>query len=447
MVRRRQRGIKGAGSVYQRKSDKRWTGSFKLEGMARRKYVYAPVDNNTERAAYDLLQKAMREQEQGLATGKDQKLGDYLQDWFENVHKGKVYVTSYITQRRIVYKHLIPALGHVQLRKLTPQQVQKFMTDKGNDGLSAAYIRSMHALLHGALDNAAKWKLVQENVCDQASPPSSKKRKSQILTKEQILRLVDAANANAMGPFIKLALMSGMRHGEMLSLRWSDIDFQTNVLEIKRNVAHPRVKGYGFIEGDPKTDDGIRKIILPQFVADALQVHREGQEAQRECAGETWQDKDLVFCTHTGGYIDSGNNLRRFRRVLREAGLPEAMCKTMRVHDLRHNVATFLINVLKYPPTMVQALLGHSDIAITLGMYVETDPETLRAMMDDLNALFGSKREQGQADALRYKVATFLQSAFSYPSNFVEVLLSGDPAAFKRLVNNLALLFGANEAL
>jgi integrase len=126
---------------------------------------------------------------------------------------------------------------------------------------------------------------------------------------------------------------------------------------------------------------------------------------------------------------------------LKEAGLPE----TMRVHDLRHNVATFLINVLKYPPTMVQALLGHSDIAITLGMYVETDPETLRAMMDDLNTLFGGKPETVQPPDLRHNVATFLSNAFSYPPNFAEVLLGNDPAALNRMVNDLISLFGGNE--
>ena len=88
-----------------------------------------------------------------------------------------------------------------------------------------------------------------------------------------------------------------------------------------------------------------------------------------------------------------------------------------------------------------------SDAAIALGMYVETDPETSRAMMDDLNMLFGDKREQGQERDLRYKVATFLVSIFSYPSNFVEVLLGNDPAALKRMVNDLILLFGGNETL
>jgi integrase len=380
--RKRARRIKGTGSVYPRK-DGRWGADFIEEATGKKRTLYG----RTAKEAQDKLDKALQEQRQGiLATGPNQKLKDYLEDWFENVHKPEIYVTTYITQRRILYRHLIPSLGHVQLRKLTPQQVQKFYTDKGNEGLSAGYVKIMHNVLHSAFKNAVKWKLIAQNVCDQVTPPSAKKRKSQILTKEQILKLVEVANTHEeMGPFIKLGLMSGMRHGEMLSLRWADIDFQTNILQVKRNVAYGGMKGYGFIEGDPKTEDGIRKIILPQFVADSLQVHKERQQVQREKMGDKWKDKDLIFCTRTGGYVNPRCSLDRFRRVLKEAGLPE----TMRVHDLRHNVATFLINVLKYPPTMVQALLGHSDIAITLGMYVETDPETLREMMNNLDDLFG----------------------------------------------------------
>ena len=391
MARQRKRGIKGAGSVYQRKSDGRWVGSFKVEETGKRKSVYAPVENNTQKAAYDLLQQALREQEQGrLSTGKDQKLKDYLPDWFENVHKPTLRIGGYASQRVHVYRHLIPDLGHIELRKLNPQQVQKFVTDKGEDGYSARYIRSMHTTLHGALETAVKWKLVPENVSDHVTLPKIEKRKKQLLTKEQIIKLIEVANTHKLGAFIKLGLMSGMRHGEMLALRWADIDFETGILSVVHNVARVYVLGHNFVEGDPKTDDGIRKIVLPQFVRDALCAHRKCQQAVRKEAGAKWQNRDLVFCTRTGGYIDSGKNLRRFHRVLEEAGLPK-----MRVHDLRHNVATFLANVLKYPPHFIQALLGHSDIAITLREYTEqVDPETLRPMMDELNRLFGGGETQ-----------------------------------------------------
>jgi integrase len=139
-----------------------------------------------------------------------------------------------------------------------------------------------------------------------------------------------------------------MRHGEMLALQWEDINFETRCLYVCHNVY--RVGGHGHLEGDPKTATSKRRIILPRFVVDALKEHQTRQEEQRKAAGVTWQGKNLVFC---------------------------------------NKVATFLIEVLKYPPTVVQLLLGHSDISTTLGIYTHTDLSMLQSMMDDLDGRFG----------------------------------------------------------
>lgn len=443
MVKKRQRRIQGEGAVYRRKSDGRWVGSFKAEGMDKRKYVYA----RTEKEALEKLKQAMFERGQGTRAGEpdDQKVGDYLADWFENVHKPTIYITTYMTQRTRVYNHLIPHLGQVELRSLTAMQVQKLMADLGERGLAPGTIRNVYDILHTAIDNAVKWKLVPENVCNQVTLPKRQKRKKQLLAKEQIIKLIEVANTHKMEAFIKLALMTGLRHGEMLALRWSDIDFETHILSVVHNLARVYTLGYTFIEGEPKTEDGTRKIILPQFVVDALKAHREYQQAQRkmqEDVGGKWVDKDLVFCTRTGGYVDATANLKRFHRVLKEAGLPE----TMRVHDLRHNVATFLANVLKYPPQFIQALLGHSDIAITLGMYVEkVDPETLRPMMDELNDLFGGKSLGPTNDDLRRDVIAFLINVFHYPKELAQALLRLDPDALRQVMNELNDLLGWSE--
>src|SRR5882724_5976699 len=121
MPRHRKRGIKGAGSVYQRKSDGRWVGSFTVEETGKRKDIYA----DTEKEAWALLQKAQQEQKQGiLATGPQRKLKDYLEQWLEEVHKPTLRVSTYYKYRLVLNNHILPALGHIQLQRLTPQQVQ-----------------------------------------------------------------------------------------------------------------------------------------------------------------------------------------------------------------------------------------------------------------------------------------------------------------------------------
>ena len=375
---KRKKRLRGTGSIY-RRSDGRYAGEITLED-GKRKQVYGKSETEVQKK----IDQIVYEQKQGLlATGPRQTLKDYIERWLEEVHKPVVRLSTYARHRHTVYKHIIPVLGHIELKKITPEHVQKFYNEKGREGLASSSIRNIHSVLSNAFKNAVRWKLIPQNVCSLVTLPPLKKRKNQTLTKEQIIKLLDVAKEHNMGPFIRLALMSGMRHGEMLALQWSDIDFESGILSIQHNVY--RVSGYGYLEGDPKTESSKRQIILPKFVATSLMLHRERQQEIRKAAGSKWKEKDLVFCTRNGTFISQDRNLGRFRKVLEEAGLPT----TMRIHDLRHNVATFLIKVMKYPPNFVQELLGHSDLATTLGIYTHTDPEDLRKMMEGLNDLFG----------------------------------------------------------
>jgi len=290
------RRIRGEGSVYQRKSgDGRWVGSFIVEETGKRKYVYGA----TQAEALNKLKAAQREQEQGtLATGKDQTLKDFLIYWLEKVHKPTIYVSSYVRYRTVVNYHLIPGLGGLSLRKLTTQHVQMFIAGKLESGLVPGTVRFVYGVLHMALDHALKMKLVSQNVCSGVTLPKAQKHKSEILAKDQLLKLLDIADAHNMGAFVKLGLMSGMRHGELLALRWADIDFSIGVLSVAHKVV--RLPGLGYVEGDPKTEAGTRKILLPQFVIDALETHRGGQQVKRELAGINWKEHNLIFCNQIG---------------------------------------------------------------------------------------------------------------------------------------------------
>jgi integrase len=375
------RAGRGEGSIYQRKSDKRWVASFLVEETGKRQYLY----RDTRKEAYDALHEALQAQKQGmLATGRDQKLKDFLEQWLEEERRPNIRLSSYARYRTIITRHINPSLGNISVRKLTPQHIQHFYSEKEKEGLSKSSIQDRHKVLHSALKTAVRWNIVPYNVGDKVSAPRKKKRERLILPQEQFRKLVEGADQHEhMRAFIKLALITGMRHEEMLALQWEDVTFETKSLYVCHNVY--RVGGYGHLEGDPKTATSKRRIILPQFVVNALKEHQTRQEEQRKAAGVKWQGKSLVFCNRVGGFLNQETNLRRFRKVLAAAGLPI----TMGIHDLRHNVATFLIEVLKYPPTVVQMLLGHSDISTTLGIYTHTDLSLLQSMMDDLDGRFG----------------------------------------------------------
>ncbi len=377
----RKKAVYGGGSVYRRKSDGRYVASFIVEETGQRKYP--DKDDNTERNAYKKLQDALFEQKQGiLATGPKQTVEHYLRSWVNDVYKHDVRETTYLKNLTVINSNIIPAIGHVQLRKLAPQHVQSFYTDLIKKGYRSSSVRSIHKLLHKALKNAVRWKLIPFNVCEQVTVPRDlfeQEEVAQALTPVQILSLLRASRDHSLEALIVLALIAGLRHGEIRALRWQDVDFEAKMLHVSRTVTH--VWGHGYIAGPPKTKNSKRDIVLPQYVVDVLGRHREKQLEIKHKAGNRWEEKDLVYCTMFGGYQQPGATLARFRRLLEQAGLPR-----IRIHDLRHSASTLLIRKLKMDPKLVQELLGHSNVEITLDVYThDIDKADQRGMMDVFN--------------------------------------------------------------
>lgn len=377
---KRKRSVHGGGSVYRRKSDGRYVASIKDPETG--KYIQRYAE--TEKEANDLLEEIKSEiRQNALITGPRQTVEKYLLNWFENIQKLEVRSTTYLRQEPILRNTILPALGHIQLRKLTPDHVQQLYTQKIKEGWKPSSIRNIHKILHKALKNAMRRRLVLQNVCDLVSLPRQVKHKAQVLTKEQIIHLLKTARGHQLEPLIILGLGTGMRHGEIGALRWQDIDFAEHTLSVERTVSF--VSGHGYIVGEPKTENSRRKIVLPRFVMRFLERHQMHQQGQRARLGSQWQEMGLVFCGLTGGFRNPTANGKCFDRLLARAGLPH-----MRVHDLRHNAATLLAARMNMPANVVQELLGHDDIETTLGLYTHSDLEMQRKMMDNLDDFLGN---------------------------------------------------------
>ncbi len=372
---KRKRRAHGEGGLVRRK-DGRWAGSFySVEG--KRVYVYG----STQQEALEKLRKAQSEQEQGvLATGPKLKLGVYLEQWLEDVKKPELRVSSYVKYKKLIVGYIIPALGNLQLQKLTPQHVQSFYTKKLKEGLSAKTVHSIHGVLHNAIDNAVRWRLVPKNVTDLVTPPRLEKHEVQSLTLEQARTLLAAARGHRLDMLLTLALTTGMRRGELLALRWSDIDLESGLLQVRRTVDF--IARYGYVEGEPKTARSRRKIVLPAFVVAMLKQHRKNQLEQRLKVGDDWQDRDLVICGLEGNYLNPRYLLKLFDKLLVEAGLSH-----MRFHDLRHSVVTLLLG-MGVDPRTIQVFVGHEDITTTLRIYSHVLPSMQQGVADKLSELF-----------------------------------------------------------
>jgi len=372
----------GEGSIYQRR-DGRWVGSLTLED-GKRKYFYG----KTRREVQEKLRVALNEQKQGmLATGPQQTVKHYLEYWLEEVHRPTVRLGTYTEYRKVIDGYILPDLGHIQVQKLTVQQVQALYTRKLKDGYAARTVRLLHAILHKALSHAVRIHLVSRNVCDLVSPPRIPEREMQALNVEQAQKLLAAAEGSRLEALLTLAVATGMREGELLALRWHDISFERKFLQVCRTVR--RIPGRGHVENEPKTPRSRRKIVLTPFLLQVLTQQRARQEEARLAAGAKWEEHDLVFATTSGKFIEPSELYRMFQKLLREAGLPK-----LRFHDLRHSAASILL-VMGVHPKVVQELLGHSNIAMTLNIYSHVLPSLQQEAMERLSDLLSRQDDQG----------------------------------------------------
>lgn len=375
----------GEGSIYRRKSDGRWVGSLSLPDGTRKVYYgkkQSEVIAKLDQAANDLRH--------GLLTvGSTTTLQEYLENWLENVHKPTIRISTYLNYRKLLHNYLVPGLGKVKLQKLTPQQVQVFYSQKMSDGLAPKTINNIHGVLHKALDNAVKWNILSRNVCDAVTPPRIPRKEKNVLTKQQAHTLLEEVRTHRLEALFTLAITTGMREGELLALHWQDMNLEDCSIQVKRAVSY--LKGYGYVESEPKTAKSRRMIMLPVFVVAILRRHKSQQEEQRREVGSAWMEKDLVF-TNALGYFYSASTLRKvFRRFLVSIGLPH-----MRFHDLRHSAATILL-AMNVHPKVVREILGHSQIAMTLDVYSHALPSLQEEVTKQWESEFGKPIKKRKA--------------------------------------------------
>lgn len=247
----------GEGSIYRRK-DGRYAAAITLENR-KRKYFYG----GTRREVQEKLKIALREQQQGsLVTAPQQTLKQFLEQWIEQTCKPVVKILTYVQYRSVIKNHLIPVLGHVSLQKLTPEMVRGLCRRKLDEGKKPSTVAVIRAVLHRALEDAVKDGLIARNVVSLAKPPRVERNEVQeVLTIEEAKRLLEVARGASLDVLLEVALVTGMRRGELLALRWSDVDFEGGTVFVRRTVA--RIAGRGLVVGEPKSKSSRRRILLP----------------------------------------------------------------------------------------------------------------------------------------------------------------------------------------
>ncbi len=359
----------GEGTVYQL-ADGRWRYQATIAG--RRVGGYA----KTRKEAQTNLRQLHGDADRGLLPPAErvtvaQHFARWLADEVKHTRKPRTY-DSYSDTARL---YILPALGHLKLIHLQPSHLQQLYATLLDRGLSARTVGIVHSTLHCALEQAVEWNLIPRNVTSIAKAPRVRRKEVEAFSDEQVRRLQEAAKGTRWEALISLALASGMRQGELLGVKWSDLDLEAGVVYVRRQLGHDKVLA------EQKNDRNRRSIDLPASCIRVLRQHRSAQAEQRRLLGGEYEHLDLLFATYKGRPLGFRNVFREYKKLLQRTELPDYS-----FHALRHTNATLLL-LQGVHPKVVQERLGHSSITITLDTYSHVLPRLGKSAAEKLDGL------------------------------------------------------------
>ena len=329
------------------------------------------------------LNGAMADTDRGILPGPaNLTVEAYLTSWLADSVEGTVSRATYDGYKRDVNHHIIPALGRRKLKELTPGDIRRLYRRMAQSGLKDRSIEYVHTTLRKSLKAAVVDRLINHNPTDSVKPlktPTGAAKDSKALNPHQVKALLDAASGGRFEALYVVAIHSGLRRGELLGLKWADVNLEAVTLTVRRSLD---------VDGTfkrPKNRAAKRALRLTHQAVDALKAHRVRQNAERLQAGPRWRDHDLIFPNTLGKPMNAGNLYRReFQPLLERAGLAK---EGFTIHSLRHTFATTLAEKGVHPST-AQKMLGHSDIRMTLAVYTHATDGMQDAAAEALEEAF-----------------------------------------------------------
>jgi integrase len=366
-------------------------GSVRKRG-AGWEYMYREVDPNTGKATR-LRSKAgfatRREAEAALQTVlASMSAGSYVsptgltlrvfleERWLPSI-AATIRPSTHYSYARNLRIHVLPTLGDVALQRLEPSMLNALYAEllasgrkdhRAGEPLSAKAVRYVHDVLNRALQDAFRWNLVSRNVARLATPPKPRiadRPEMRTWTRDDVREFLDGSRGHRLHAAFFVLATTGARRGEVLGIRWSDVDLGAGRLHVRRSLV--------CVTHEPqysttKTAKSRRTIALDVATVAALRAHRATQAAEKLAAGETYEDADLVFCDRRGGALHPERFTRTFQEQVARLDLPR-----IRLHDLRHTWATLALQAGIHPK-IVSERLGHANISITLDIYSHVAP-------------------------------------------------------------------------
>lgn len=380
MATQRKRNPNGAGTITQRKDGRYQAAVYVLQpdGTTARKFAYGKTWAECDAKRRALLDKV----DNGVPVPtRSMKLSEWLPYWLDNIVKPRRKKTTAAKYEVHVRLYLVPMIGTKRLESLSVADVRRFLVQVEKK-TSAATAKESHRVLRTALTAACREELVTRNVATLVEPPTVAARELSPWSLDETLDFLAAARKDPLYSAFVLAIALGFRRGEVVGLRWENVDLDKR--EIRVRTQRQRVAGEVY-EDDPKGRRRKQTLPLPAICVAPLRWQRLKQAAAREHAGEKWTDTGYVFTTRTGQPIEPRNLYRSFTRVAKNADL-----RIVRLHDARHGTAT-LLTAAGVPPRVVMEILGHSQIAVTMNVYTHVVQDTQREAVRHMDRLLRSR--------------------------------------------------------
>ncbi|MEW6155753.1 MAG: site-specific integrase [Actinomycetota bacterium] len=334
----------------------------------------------TKREAEAELNRQLHQVEQGAdAFPSNITLADFAVRWLEH-QESRLRPLTHDRYKRLMEREILPLLGSVRLSKLRPAHVQQLLDRMTKKGAAPRTVLQARAVLGSAVSTAVAWGLITVNPVRSVRPPRVERARLDIPTGEQLRQLMTAARGTIWEAPIVLAATTGMRRSEVLGLRWADVDLRRGRVRVTRTLQRSPDRTLQFF--DPKTTRARREIVLPNFVPPILLEHGKAQAERKLLAGAEWQDFDLVCERGDGRPMDPDSFGHAFKRLAAEAGISP---KT-RLHDIRHGVATVLLEQQVHP-AIASAVLGHASESFTMATYQHVTPRMTEAAARSLEAV------------------------------------------------------------
>ena len=376
------------GSIFQR-SDGRWEARISL-GWLNGKRVRRSFYGSTMAKVKASLLKARADYAAGLPVKtENQTVRQFLERWLYDAVAPSVRELTLEQYEQHCRLYLAPAFGQKPLQKLYPADVQRFIAERLARGLSPRTVRISLFVLSRALAQAVKWNLIARNPVDAIDLPKASRPPVKTFNEAEARALLAAVKGDAAEPAYMLALLCGLRRGELLALKWADLDFDAGTLAIHRSLERIGSR-LEFVE--PKSLSGRRVLPMPQPVLKALKAHRARQSAVRLSLGPAYEDHGLIFPNSIGRSLEPRAFNRQFKRALARAGLSSML----RLHDCRHFAATAMIADGADLRT-VAGLLGHADPSLTVRTYAHVVPEAARRAVDRMGAFMDVELDETEA--------------------------------------------------